>query len=284
MALESLNEKIGWNLSDPVDTPMVEKSKLDEDTQGKAVDPTHYRGMVDTLMYLTASRLDLTFAVCMCGPGTWEPKESSYCSNSLCDDDSCVLPKILGRSTSRSYAIIGRTDVVSWSSKRLKKVRHGGTSSLKPLAEKELKVLYQTSWECKVFYNRKLKQLASEASVRFVVDGNNQVKANKIDLLVQQYEQFMIPEEESIDNAFAKFNTIITSLKGLDECFSSKNCVRKFLRALHPKWRVKVTAIEESKNLTTLPLDELIGNLEVYDDTYLKRGFRNRSKARIDTK
>ncbi|GJU59601.1 hypothetical protein Tco_1237367 [Tanacetum coccineum] len=57
--------------------------------------------------------------------------------------------------------------------------------------------------------------------------GNNQVKANKIDLLVQQYEQFMIPEEESIDNAFAKFNTIITSLKALDEGFSSKNCVRK---------------------------------------------------------
>ncbi|GJV76966.1 zf-CCHC domain-containing protein [Tanacetum coccineum] len=92
--------------------------------------------------------------------------------------------------------------------------------------------------------------------------GNNQVKANKIDLLVQQYEQFMIPEEESIDNVFAKFNTIITSLKALDESFSSKNCVRKFLRALHLKWREKVTAIEESKNLTTLSLDELIGNFE----------------------
>ncbi|GJZ85286.1 hypothetical protein Tco_0650625 [Tanacetum coccineum] len=39
----------------------------------------------------------------------------------------------------------------------------------------------------------------------------------------------MIPEKESIDNAFAKFNTIITSLKVLDEGFSSKNCVRKFL-------------------------------------------------------
>ncbi|GJX77634.1 hypothetical protein Tco_0324445 [Tanacetum coccineum] len=50
---------------DPVDTPMVEKSKLDEDTQGKAVDPTHYRGMIGTLMYLTASRPDLTFDVCM---------------------------------------------------------------------------------------------------------------------------------------------------------------------------------------------------------------------------
>ncbi|GJU58388.1 zf-CCHC domain-containing protein, partial [Tanacetum coccineum] len=71
---------------------------------------------------------------------------------------------------------------------------------------------------------------------------------------------------ESIDNAFAKFNTIITSLKALDEGFSSKNCVRKFLRALHPKWRAKVTAIEESKNLTTLSLDELIGNLKESSD------------------
>ncbi|GJS52996.1 hypothetical protein Tco_0626358 [Tanacetum coccineum] len=52
--------------SDPVDTPMVEKSKLDEDTQGKVVDPTHYRGMVGTLMYLIASRPDLTFVVRMC--------------------------------------------------------------------------------------------------------------------------------------------------------------------------------------------------------------------------
>ncbi|GKB79036.1 hypothetical protein Tco_0945931 [Tanacetum coccineum] len=48
---------------DPVDTPMVKKSKLDEDPQGKAVDPTHYRGMVGTLMYLTSSRPDLVYAV-----------------------------------------------------------------------------------------------------------------------------------------------------------------------------------------------------------------------------
>nr|GEV52166.1 UBN2 domain-containing protein [Tanacetum cinerariifolium] len=73
----------------------------------------------------------------------------------------------------------------------------------------------------------------------------------------------MIPEEKSIDNAFAKFNIIITSLKALNEGFSSKNYVRKFLMALHPKWRAKVTAIEGSKNLTTLSLDELIGNLKV---------------------
>ncbi|GKB80232.1 hypothetical protein Tco_0947127 [Tanacetum coccineum] len=94
--------------------------------------------------------------------------------------------------------------------------------------------------------------------------GNSQVKDNKIDLLVQQYEQFVISKYESIDNAFARFNTIITSLKALDEGYSSKNYVRKFLRALHPKWRANVTAIKESKDLTSLSLDELIGNLKVH--------------------
>ncbi|GJU34158.1 retrovirus-related pol polyprotein from transposon TNT 1-94 [Tanacetum coccineum] len=95
--------------------------------------------------------------------------------------------------------------------------------------------------------------------------GNSQVKDNKIDLLVQQYEQFVIFENESIDSAFARFNTIISSLKAFDEGYSSKNYVMKFLRALHPKWRVKVTTIEESKDLTSLYLDELIRNLKFHE-------------------
>ncbi|GKD24832.1 retrovirus-related pol polyprotein from transposon TNT 1-94 [Tanacetum coccineum] len=95
--------------------------------------------------------------------------------------------------------------------------------------------------------------------------GNNQVKDNKIDLFVQQYEQFIISEDESIDSTFAIFNTIINSLKALDEGYSGKNYVRKFLKALHPKWRAMVMAIEESKDLTSLSLDELINNLKVYE-------------------
>ncbi|GJX41846.1 retrovirus-related pol polyprotein from transposon TNT 1-94 [Tanacetum coccineum] len=68
--------------------------------------------------------------------------------------------------------------------------------------------------------------------------GNSKVKDNKIDILVQQYEQFVISEDESIDSDFARFNTIITSLKALDE---------------------------ESKDLTSVSLDELIGNLKVHE-------------------
>ncbi|GJS22381.1 hypothetical protein Tco_0451013 [Tanacetum coccineum] len=78
--------------------------------------------------------------------------------------------------------------------------------------------------------------------------GNSQIKDNKIDLLVQQYEQFTILEEESIDSGFARFDNIITSLKALDEGFSRNNYVRKFIKALHPKRRAKVMVIEESKD------------------------------------
>ncbi|GKA42596.1 hypothetical protein Tco_0735256 [Tanacetum coccineum] len=62
--------------NDPVDTPMVEKTKLDEDTQRKVIDPTHYRGMIGTLMYLTASRPDLTFVVCMYARYQAKPTEN----------------------------------------------------------------------------------------------------------------------------------------------------------------------------------------------------------------
>ncbi|GJV37080.1 hypothetical protein Tco_1409557 [Tanacetum coccineum] len=55
------------------------------------------------------------------------------------------------------------------------------------------------------------------------------------------------------------------SLKALDEGYSSKNYVRNFFKALHPKWRAKVRAIEELKDLTSLSLDELIENLKVYE-------------------
>ncbi|GJR46629.1 zf-CCHC domain-containing protein [Tanacetum coccineum] len=133
-----------------------------------------------------------------------------------------------------------------------------------------------------------IKKLAKNNEAKMVIYNalprNSQVKDNKIDLLVQQYEQFTISEEESIDNAFARFNTIITSLKAIDEGFSSKNYVRKFLRALHPKWHAKVTAIVESKDLISLSLDELIGNLKVYEviimkDSKMVKGKREQNRS-----
>ncbi|GKC22373.1 hypothetical protein Tco_1024523 [Tanacetum coccineum] len=115
-------------------------------------------------------------------------------------------------------------------------------------------------------------------SVVIAHQGNNQVKDNKINLFVQQYEQFLILDDENIDSAFTRFNTIITALKALDESSSSKNYVKKFLRALPKKWRPKVTAIEESKDLSTLFFDELIGNLKVYEVVLEKDSEISKSK------
>ncbi|GJZ26578.1 reverse transcriptase domain-containing protein [Tanacetum coccineum] len=58
-------KKFDLHKSDPVDTPMVERTKLDEDLSGIPVDQTQYHSMIGSLMYLTASRPDLVFAMCM---------------------------------------------------------------------------------------------------------------------------------------------------------------------------------------------------------------------------
>ncbi|GJU91276.1 hypothetical protein Tco_1303699 [Tanacetum coccineum] len=80
------------------------------------------------------------------------------------------------------------------------------------------------------------------------------------------------------------WQSLLITHQALDEGFSSKNYVRKFLRALHPKWRAKVTAIKESKDLSSLALDELIGNLKVHEvvmekDSEIYRGKKERIKS-----
>ncbi|GKE47168.1 retrovirus-related pol polyprotein from transposon TNT 1-94, partial [Tanacetum coccineum] len=144
-ALESL-KIYGIDSSDPVDTPMVEKSKLDEDKEGKVVDPSHYRDMIGTLFYLTANRPDLQFAICMCARyqarptemhlravkrifrylrGTvnrvlWYPKDSSIALTTFADADHAGCQDTR-RSTSGSMQFLGDR-LVSWSSKRHKSV------------------------------------------------------------------------------------------------------------------------------------------------------------------
>nr|GFA31278.1 uncharacterized mitochondrial protein AtMg00810-like [Tanacetum cinerariifolium] len=121
-ALESL-KKYGFESCDPVDTPMVMKSKLDEDKEGKAVDTSHYH----------ASRPDLQFSICMCARyqarptekhvhavkrifrylygtihrGLWYPKDSSVALTAFADADHAGCQDTR-RSTSGSVAISGR--------------------------------------------------------------------------------------------------------------------------------------------------------------------------------
>ncbi|GJQ98781.1 retrotransposon protein, putative, unclassified [Tanacetum coccineum] len=126
------------------DIPMVEKSKLDEDLQGKLVDATLYRGMIGSLMYLTSSRPDLIYAVCLCGRyqakptekhlnvvkrifrylkgtinmGLWYSKDTSMSMTAYADADHTGCQDTR-RNTSGSAYFIG-DKLVSWSSKKQK--------------------------------------------------------------------------------------------------------------------------------------------------------------------
>ncbi|GJR41196.1 retrotransposon protein, putative, ty1-copia subclass [Tanacetum coccineum] len=75
---QDFSKEVWIESSDPVDTSMVKKYKLDEDPQGKSIYPTHYRRMVGTLMYLIASRPDLTFVVFMCARYQEKPTEKHF--------------------------------------------------------------------------------------------------------------------------------------------------------------------------------------------------------------
>ncbi|GKA41290.1 hypothetical protein Tco_0733883 [Tanacetum coccineum] len=135
-------KKFDLHKSDHVDTPMVERKKLDEDLSGTPVDQTKYRSMIGSLMYLTASRPDLVFAVCMCARyqyrptkrlleavkrvfrylqrtinmGLWYPKDSVMALTAYADADHAGCQDTR-RSTSGSAQFLG-DKLVSWSSKK----------------------------------------------------------------------------------------------------------------------------------------------------------------------
>ncbi|GAV79113.1 UBN2 domain-containing protein, partial [Cephalotus follicularis] len=98
-------------------------------------------------------------------------------------------------------------------------------------------------------------------------EGTNQVKESKISMLAHEYELFIMHDNESISDMFTRFTTTINSLKNLGKSYSNQELVRKILRCLPKSWTSKVTAIEEAKDLSTLPLEQLLGSLMTHETT-----------------
>nr|GEV86485.1 copia protein [Tanacetum cinerariifolium] len=129
---------------DSVDTPMVDRLKLDEDLLGILVDKTRFRSMAGSLMYLTASIPDLLFAICMCARYQAKPtkkhlealkrvfrylkgtinwgflysKDTAMALTAYADADHAGCQDTR-RSTSGSAQFLG-DKLVSWSSKKQK--------------------------------------------------------------------------------------------------------------------------------------------------------------------
>ncbi|GJR01688.1 retrovirus-related pol polyprotein from transposon TNT 1-94 [Tanacetum coccineum] len=133
---------------DLLDTPMVEKSKLNDDPQGKAVDFMCYRRMIGTLMYPTSSRPDLIFVVCVCARyqakpiekhlhavkrifhylrgtinmGIWYSKDSCIALTAFVDADHAGCQDTR-KSTFGSMQLLGDR-LVSWSSNKTEEHDH----------------------------------------------------------------------------------------------------------------------------------------------------------------
>ncbi|KAJ9561269.1 LOW QUALITY PROTEIN: hypothetical protein OSB04_006429 [Centaurea solstitialis] len=72
----SMLQKFGMNDAKPASTPMETHKHLTAFVEGEEVDVHYYRSMIGSLMYLTASRPDIMFAVCVCARYQVRPKES----------------------------------------------------------------------------------------------------------------------------------------------------------------------------------------------------------------
>ena len=78
---------------------------------------------------------------------------------------------------------------------------------------------------------------------------------------------------------YTRFTHITNELKSLGKTFTTEELVRKILRFLPRRWEAKVTAIQEAKDLKTLSLDELIGNLQTYE---LRRNSQQQEETKKD--
>nr|GEY99797.1 copia protein [Tanacetum cinerariifolium] len=124
-ALESL-KKYGFESCDPVDTPMVEKSKLDEDREGKAVDPSHYCGSAYRKAR-TCSQKDLSIPTGNHSSG-FVVSEGFFCGLNSFADANHVGCQDTRRSTSGNVQFLGER-LISWSSKSQKSAAISSTEA-----------------------------------------------------------------------------------------------------------------------------------------------------------
>ena len=96
-------------------------------------------------------------------------------------------------------------------------------------------------------------------------DGTKKVKDTKLQMLTTRFEELRMSEDESFNSFYSKLNEVVIGKFNLGEKTEDSKVVRKFFRSLPESFRAKVTAIEESKDLNEIKVQELIGSLQMYE-------------------
>ena len=84
-------------------------------------------------------------------------------------------------------------------------------------------------------------------------------------MLTTQFKELRMREDESFDSFYSKLNEVVIGKFNLGEKTKDSKVVRKILRSFPESFRAKVTAIEESKDLDEIKVQELIGSLQTYE-------------------
>ena len=98
-------------------------------------------------------------------------------------------------------------------------------------------------------------------------EGTKAVKINKLQQLKSRFESIRMSDNKSlgdIDEFYAQLNDIVNSAYNLGKIYDQPKIVRKILRSLTEEFRSKVTAITKSKDVDSIPVDELLGSLQSY--------------------
>lgn len=93
----------------------------------------------------------------------------------------------------------------------------------------------------------------------------NKVKQSKISMLKNQFQNFRMRSDETINDTYSRFQDIHHSLLALGEKYSDFDIVSKTLNSLTDEWKRKILAIEEANDISTIKPEELIGNLTSYE-------------------
>ena len=96
-------------------------------------------------------------------------------------------------------------------------------------------------------------------------EGTKAVEINKLQQLTTRFESIRMSNDESFDEFYAKLNDIVNSAYNLGEIYDQPKIVRKILRTLTENFKPKVTTITESKDVDSIPIDELVGSLQSYE-------------------
>src|ERR1044072_7182918 len=184
----------------------------------------------------------------------------------------------------RMVAFLKSLDMKAWRAadrgwKHPTKLEKDGTTSLKPEEEwskeeeelalgnfKALNALFN-GIDKNIFRLVHQCELAKDVwdTLKTTYEGTSKVKMSRLQMLTTKFENLKMKEDETIHEFHMNVLEIANTSGALGEKMSEEKLVRKILRSLTKRFAMKVTAIEEAQDISTLKVEELVGSLMTFE-------------------